>query len=99
MVWLDSVYVFEGNPNVFRRDFDNGIVVVNATPSSKTVNLDGTFKRIKGTQDAVNNGATLSSVTIPAYDSPLLVRPDGRKPTGSINRKITPVIMLLLMDG
>ena len=80
-VWLDSVYVFPGNPNVFRRDFDNGIVVVNATPTSKTVNLDGTFKRILGTQDPVNNGVTLSSVTIPAYDSALLIRPDGATTT------------------
>ena len=98
VVWLDSVYVFAGNPNVFRRDFDNGIVVVNATPSTKSVNLGGTFKRIKGTQDPVNNGATLTKVTLPAYDSALLVRPDKNRPTGSINRKMTPVLMLLLSD-
>jgi len=36
-VIIDSLYLFEGNPNVFRRDFDNGIVVVNATPSQTTV--------------------------------------------------------------
>ena len=79
-VWLDSVYVFAGNPNVFRRDFDNGISVTNATPTTKTINLGGTFKRIQGSQDSVNNGATVSSVTLPAYDSALLVRPDGGNP-------------------
>ncbi len=77
-VWFDEVYVFEGDPNVFRRDFENGIVVVNATPGTKTVNLGGTFQRIRGTgQDPINNGASLSSVTIPAWDAAILVRPDG----------------------
>ena len=98
-VWLDSVYVFAGNPNVFRRDFDNGISVTNATPTTKTINLGGTFKRIQGSQDSVNNGATVSSVTLPAYDSALLVRPDGDNSTGKINKKMMPVIMLLLLGG
>ena len=90
-VWLDSVHLFTGNPNVFRRDFDNGIAVVNATPNSKTINLGEPFKRIKGNQDSVNSGATVSSVTIPPYDSAILVRLDGgntndtQKPTLTIN--------------
>lgn len=77
-VWLDSVYVFEGNANVFRRDFANGIVLANATPISRTIQLGGPFLRINGTQDpAVNNGATVTSVTLPPYDGLLLVRPEG----------------------
>ena len=75
---LDSVYLFNSNANVFRRDFENGIVVVNATPDYKTVNLNGSFQRIKGFQDAaVNNGATLSSVVIKPWDAAILVRPKG----------------------
>ena len=75
---LDSVYLFNSNANIFRRDFENGIVVVNATPDYKTVNLNGTFQRIKGFQDAgVNNGATLNSVAIKPWDAAILVRPKG----------------------
>lgn len=75
-VWFDSIYVFEGNADVFRRDFDNAVVVVNATPSARTVDLNGTFKRIKGTgQDPINNGKTVSEVTIQPYDTAFLVRP------------------------
>lgn len=75
---LDSVYLFKGNANVFRRDFDNGIVVTNGTPSSVTVNLGGTFQRISGKQDpSTNNGQSLSQVTIPAWDAAILVRPKG----------------------
>jgi hypothetical protein len=75
-VWLDSVYVFEGNANVFRRDFDHGIALANATPTSRTLQLDGEFRKINGSLDpAINDGATVSSVTLGPYDGLLLVRP------------------------
>lgn len=73
---LDSVHVFEGNANVFRRDFDTGIALANATSRSRTIQLGGEFVKIKGMQDpAVNDGSSVSTVTIPAYDGLLLVRP------------------------
>lgn len=76
--WIDEMYVFEGDPNVFRRDFEKGIVVVNATAQARTVNLGATYQRIRGTgQDPINNGQKLSQVTIPAFDAAILVRPDG----------------------
>jgi hypothetical protein len=75
---FDSVYVLPGNVNVFRRDFDHGIALANATAKSRTVQLGGTFRRIKGTQDpAVNNGATVTSVTLPPFDGLLLARTGG----------------------
>lgn len=79
-VMIDSVYLFAGDADVFRRDFERGIVVVNATSKAKAVNLGGTFQRIKGRQDpAVNNGAVVSQVTIPPHDAAILVRrPGGR---------------------
>lgn len=82
-VWLDSVYVLEGNANVFRRDFDNGIAVANATSRTRTVDLGGEFIKIRGQQDPVNNGATVTSVTLPPYDGLLLVRPKGGSGGGS----------------
>jgi hypothetical protein len=76
-VSIDDVYLFEGNANVFRRDFEHGIALANATPSSRTIDLGGTFRRIKGTQDPdVNDGATVTSVTLSPYDGLLLVRPE-----------------------
>jgi len=79
-VWIDTVHLFEGNANVFRRDFDRGIVVVNATPNARTVSLNGTFQRIQGSQDGVNDGSIISSVTLPPYDSALLVRLENQQP-------------------
>ncbi len=74
-IWFDSVYLFEGNANIFRRDFEGGIVVVNATDNPQTIDLGQVFQRIKGTgQDPVNDGARVRSVTIPAWDAAILVR-------------------------
>lgn len=75
--WIDEVMVFKGNANVFRRDYENGIVVVNATPEPRTIDLGGTFQRIKGSgQDAVNDGSSIQQVTLPPYDAAILVRPE-----------------------
>ena len=75
-VWLDDVYLFAGNADVFRRDFNNAAVIVNATHSQRTVNLGGNFRRIQGTgQDSINNGATVNQVTIAPHDAAILVRP------------------------
>ena len=80
-VWIDSVYIFEGNASVFRRDFDNGIVVVNATPDRRTIPLGGTFQRIRGTQDPFNNGASGNSITLSAFDAAILINPDAAPPS------------------
>ena len=75
-VWLDAVYLFKGNASIFQRDFENARVVVNATSTAKTVDLGGTFLRIKGTgQDPINNGAQVNKVTINPYDAAILIRP------------------------
>lgn len=86
---LDTVYLFKGNPNVFRRNFENGIVVINATSVSKNVDLGGTFQRINGFQDStVNNGQKLSSLTLDPWDAAILVRSIGTtttSPTPSVD--------------
>jgi hypothetical protein len=59
----------------WRRDFANGVSLVNPTTAPVTVNLGRAFRKIKGKQDpAVNSGATVSSVTIPAHDGIILLR-------------------------
>ncbi len=60
---------------VWRRDFENGIALNNSTGSTQTVSLGGTFRHLTGTQvPTVNNGAAVSSVTIPASDGLILLR-------------------------
>jgi len=90
---LDSVYLFQGDANVFRRDFQNGIVVANATPYAQSISLGGTFQRIKGTQDpSTNNGATVSSLTLQPWDAAILLRPKGSVTTAATTTTATAAV-------
>jgi hypothetical protein len=73
---IDQLYLFKGSADVFRRDFENGIILANATGTPKSIQLDGYFRRIKGKLDpVVNNGETdLTSVTLPPYDGLFLLK-------------------------
>jgi hypothetical protein len=60
---------------VWRRDFENGISLNNSTGSTQTVSLGRTFRHLTGTQDpTVNNGAAVTSATIPDQDGLILLR-------------------------
>jgi hypothetical protein len=89
VVWFDEYNANLGEPvaaspptaawqkGVWRRDFTNGIALVNPKGNGpQTVSLGGTFVKIKGTQDpAVNNGETVTSVTLQDRDGIILLRP------------------------
>jgi hypothetical protein len=50
VVHIDDVSMIELPPDVFRRDFENGIVLLNGTPERQTIPLGRGFARIVGTQ-------------------------------------------------
>jgi hypothetical protein len=62
---------------VWRRDFDNGIVLVNPKGNGpQTVTLETSYIKIKGTQDPVtNSGQTVTAVTLKDRDGIILLRP------------------------
>jgi hypothetical protein len=62
---------------VYRRDFQNGIILVNPKGNGvRTVTLDGSFRKLKGLQaPTVNNGALVTSVTLKDRDGIVLLRP------------------------
>jgi hypothetical protein len=63
------------NTSVWRRNFTNGIVLVNPTLSAvNTISLGGTYKKINGVVDPVfNNGATgLTTISLPAQSGVVL---------------------------
>jgi len=75
VIWLDRVGFREGDPNLWRRDFTHGTVLLNATYKSQTVTLGKGYQRIAGTQDPVtNSGNPASTITIPPQDAVLLVK-------------------------
>jgi len=61
---------------VYRRDFENGIVLVNPKGNGqKTITLETDYKRISGSQaPSVNNGQTVRSVTLQDRDGLILLR-------------------------
>jgi hypothetical protein len=74
-LWLDDVQFQRGASNVWRRDFQNGIVLVNPTELNMTVPLETQFRRILGTHaPTINTGALANSMTLPAFDALFLLR-------------------------
>jgi hypothetical protein len=87
VVWFDEYNAALGpatsNPSttayqngVYRRDFQNGIALVNPKGNgTQTVTLETSYKHLTGTQDSsVNNGQTVTSVTLNDRDGVILLR-------------------------
>lgn len=63
------------SPGVWRRDFRNGIVLLNSSSKAETISLNEEFEKIRGSQDrGTNDGSITKSVTIPARDGLILMR-------------------------
>lgn len=61
--------------DVWRRDYENGLVLVNPTSEKRTVDLGGEYEKIIGTQDKlVNDGAIDSKVEVGARDGLILMK-------------------------
>jgi hypothetical protein len=78
-IWVDRVKLQQGDRTAYRRDYEGGVALVNATDESVTVDLSGAFRRIKGPQaPLVNDGSLVTKVVVPARDGLVLLRPTGR---------------------
>lgn len=61
--------------DVWRREYENGIALVNATSLAQEIDLGGEYEKIKGARDsAVNNGVILSQVKLQAKDGLVMLR-------------------------
>ena len=49
-LWLDGIELFKSPVQVYRRDFQDGVVVLNATNSTQTIPLEAGLQRFSGTQ-------------------------------------------------
>jgi len=80
---------------VWYREFTNGLVVVNPTTSSQTVNVGQGWKRIYSPAGQVthNNGAVVSgNLTIGAMNAFVLLRDNSATPTPTATRTPTPTV-------
>jgi hypothetical protein len=63
------------NKNVWRRDFANGIALVNPTKEPITISLEPGFRRLRGQQaPEVNTGELVTSLTLNPKDGIILQR-------------------------
>jgi hypothetical protein len=92
-VWFDDVHFQAGVSSVWRRDFQNGIVLVNPTELPLTVALETSFRRILGTQaPTVNDGAVSSTNVVPPHDALFMLRAslDHIRPAAVVNLHVGP---------
>lgn len=61
--------------DVWKREYDHGIAIVNPTQQSQNVDLGGEYEKIIGQQDPkVNDGSIVSQVTLGAKDGLLMLK-------------------------
>ncbi len=63
------------SPGIWRRDFRNGVVLLNSTERAQTVRFDADLERLQGTQDQeFNNGRIVNSITLDSKDGVILLK-------------------------
>lgn len=84
-LWFDDCHLQAGVFNIYRRDFQNGIVLVNPAGTAQTVPLGQTYRRLIGIVDPTgNNGQSVTQVTVQASDA-LFLLSDDRTPPATIS--------------
>jgi len=73
--------------DVWRRSYDNGLVLVNSTNQTQLINLGAEYEKIKGSQDkTINDGSVVSLVNLPAQDGLVLLKSlQGTGPSQVVN--------------
>ena len=73
-ILLTETY-FEAGESVWRRDFTNGIVLINPSDNDITVNLEEKFRKIKGIYDkSFNNGKKVRRIDMKKRSGIVLLR-------------------------
>jgi hypothetical protein len=68
---------YGGDGKVFRRDFENGIVVCNPSERDTALHLHGSYRLIQGKQQPkINTGKLLTSLIIESKDGRILLNGD-----------------------
>jgi hypothetical protein len=90
-LWIDDVHFQAGASTVFRRDFQNGTVLVNPASSTMSVPLGQWFQKIRGITDPViNNGAFITTASVPALDALFLIGQDTTPPSTVLDLRPSP---------
>jgi len=62
-------------PDVWRRDYEHGVAVVNSLDTAEQVELGGEYEHILGSQDPIaNDGSIVSDITLSGADGRILLK-------------------------
>jgi hypothetical protein len=86
-VWLDDVSLRGGDTTIFRRDFDNGVVLLNYTSSPQRVDLGSSYRRLTIAGSPVWDGATVRTEVVPPWDARILLRGRALEPLPTVPEK------------
>jgi hypothetical protein len=90
-VWVDDCHYQAGATSIYRRDFQNGIVLINPSNGALTLPLEHAYRKISGTADpAVNDGTSVTTVTVPPSDALFLIGVDQRPPAAVTDLRRVP---------
>jgi hypothetical protein len=78
-VWLDDASLRRGDTGVFRRNFDHGLVLLNTTRETRTIQLGGTFQRLFAAGNPAYDGAVVTEETLAPSDGRILLRVPARR--------------------
>ncbi|MBU1130833.1 hypothetical protein KJ840_01755 [Patescibacteria group bacterium] len=68
--------ILNNNPYLQQRDFERGLIVVNAADQKVALELNGRYEKIIGSQaPEINNGSLVNALDIPAQDGLALLKP------------------------
>lgn len=82
-LWLDDIHFQAGASTVYRRDFQNGTVLVNPASTAMSAPLGRWFQKIRGIMDPItNDGAFITTATVPPSDALFLIGQDTTPPAG-----------------
>lgn len=88
--WYDEYNVNLGNPiansiskneyknykeDIWKREFEHGVAIVNSTNNKQAVNLGGEYEKIHGTQDKkINDGSIVTNTELDSEDGLILLK-------------------------
>jgi len=76
-VWIDDAHFYRTGINVYRREFERGIVLVNPSADPMPVQLEQPCRRIQGVVDPANDGSVLTTATVPGWDALFVLKAAG----------------------
>ena len=72
---LLNTNIVQYSASIWRRDFTNGITILNVTQKEQTINLtDGIYEKIRGQENQINNGQIVNQITLAPTEGVVLLR-------------------------